>query len=331
MFAAASRSCPESAPCSCRPLSHETLLWHHRLGHPSLPRLRARVRGQGHERYFLLVVDDYSCYTTVFPLCSKGEVSEVLIDWIRSACRQLSESFSLELPVQRLHSDRGGDFSSDLLRAFCRAEGIRHSKMGLLSAALACTWRIRSTFSLVSPCQRAHLLRGGQERLAMRLRSVFEDLELLSVILHRTSCPPVPLSVSSLASPLTHPGGSFTTPPRVVFCPLRTSRTPPVDPLPPQGPAPLGVSQVDPVEPVKVAVDSGAARGAEPAGAGTGGAEPGGADSGGAEPGGADSRGAASWGAEPACARSGGSPGVPLRREPLSPQRLREWYARRCR
>ncbi|CAI5974703.1 unnamed protein product [Closterium sp. NIES-64] len=27
----------------------------------------ARVRGQGHERYFLLVVDDYSRYTTVFP------------------------------------------------------------------------------------------------------------------------------------------------------------------------------------------------------------------------------------------------------------------------
>ncbi|CAI7844612.1 unnamed protein product [Closterium sp. NIES-54] len=36
VFAAASRSCPESAPCSCRRLSHETLLWHHRLGHPSL-------------------------------------------------------------------------------------------------------------------------------------------------------------------------------------------------------------------------------------------------------------------------------------------------------
>ncbi|CAI7771782.1 unnamed protein product, partial [Closterium sp. NIES-53] len=32
-----------------------------------------RVRGQGHERYFLLVVDDYSRYTTVFPLRSKGE------------------------------------------------------------------------------------------------------------------------------------------------------------------------------------------------------------------------------------------------------------------
>ncbi|CAI7929715.1 unnamed protein product [Closterium sp. NIES-54] len=36
VFAAASQSGPESAPCSCRLLSHQTLLWHHRLG-PSLP------------------------------------------------------------------------------------------------------------------------------------------------------------------------------------------------------------------------------------------------------------------------------------------------------
>ncbi|CAI7797451.1 unnamed protein product, partial [Closterium sp. NIES-54] len=40
VFAAASRSGPESAPCSCHLLSHQTLLWHHRLGHPSLPRLQ---------------------------------------------------------------------------------------------------------------------------------------------------------------------------------------------------------------------------------------------------------------------------------------------------
>ncbi|CAI5982612.1 unnamed protein product [Closterium sp. NIES-64] len=138
VFAAASRSGPESAPCSCRRLSHETLLWHHRLGHPSLLRLRgmasrvlvsglprslpplppgpcptcvpcvegrqraaphssqfppteaplqtlhmdvwgpARVRGQGQERYFLLVVDDYSRYTTVFPLRSKEAESSPL-------------------------------------------------------------------------------------------------------------------------------------------------------------------------------------------------------------------------------------------------------------
>ncbi|CAI7731519.1 unnamed protein product [Closterium sp. NIES-54] len=56
-----------------------------------------------------------------------------------------------------------------------------------------------------------------------------------------------------------------------------------------EGPAPSGVSQVDPAEPVEVAVDSGAASGgAGPAGAGTGGAESGGAESGRAEPGGAE-------------------------------------------
>ncbi|CAI7915287.1 unnamed protein product [Closterium sp. NIES-53] len=184
VFAAASRSGPEFAPFSCRLLSHQTLLWHHRLGHPSLPRLRgmasrvlvsglprslpplppgpaptsvpcvegrqraaphssefplteaplqtlhmdvwgpARVRLQGHERYFLLVVDDYSRYTTVFPLRSKGDVTEVLIDWIRVARLQLRERFGSDFPVLRLHSDRGGEFSSALLGAFCRAQGI---------------------------------------------------------------------------------------------------------------------------------------------------------------------------------------------------------------
>ncbi|CAI7921428.1 unnamed protein product [Closterium sp. NIES-53] len=54
----------------------------------------------------------------------------------------------------------------------------------------------------------------------MRPRSVSWDLELLSATLQRTSCPPVPFPVSSLASLLTHPGGSSTTPPRVVFFPL---------------------------------------------------------------------------------------------------------------
>ncbi|CAI7903605.1 unnamed protein product, partial [Closterium sp. NIES-53] len=184
VFAAASMSSPASAPCSCRPLAHETLLWNHHLGHPSLPRLRgmasralvsglpkslpplppgpaptcvpcvegwqraaphsssfppseaplqtlqmdvwgpARVRGQGHERYFLLVVDDYSRYTTVFPLRSK------------------------DLPILRLHSDRGREFSSDLLRAFCRSEGIRKTftlpaspqQNGIAERRLAWSW-----------------------------------------------------------------------------------------------------------------------------------------------------------------------------------------------
>ncbi|CAI7845812.1 unnamed protein product [Closterium sp. NIES-54] len=102
-----------------------------------------------------------------------------------------------------------------------------------------------------------------------------------------------------------------------------------------EGPAPSGVSHVDPVEPVEVAVDSGAARGAEPAGAGPGGAEPGVAKSERVEPGGAEHErvepgGAELAGAEPERAESGGPLGVPPRREPLSPQQLHEWYAWRC-
>ncbi|CAI7904094.1 unnamed protein product [Closterium sp. NIES-53] len=95
------------------------------------------------------------------------------------------------------------------------------------------------------------------------------------------------------------------------------------------------------VEPVEVAVDSGAAKGAEPEGAGSGGAESGGAEPGGAEPGGAESGGAEPGGAERGGAEAGGaepwgaesarvaSRGASSRRELLSPQELREWFARR--
>ncbi|CAI7790057.1 unnamed protein product [Closterium sp. NIES-54] len=87
----------------------------------------ACVNGQSRERYFLLVVDDYTQYTTVFPLRSKGQVVDVLIPWIRTVRLQLCECFGQDLPVLRLHSVRGGEFSSNLLREFCRGEGILQS------------------------------------------------------------------------------------------------------------------------------------------------------------------------------------------------------------
>ncbi|CAI7895990.1 unnamed protein product [Closterium sp. NIES-53] len=154
VFAAASRSSPASAPCSCRPLAHESLLWHHRLGHPSLPRLRgmasrALVMGlprslpplppgstptcvpcvEGRQR---VAPHSSSFPPTEAPLQTlhmdvKGEVTEVLIAWIRGARLQLGESFGSDLPVLRLHSDRGEEFSFDLLRAFCHSEGIRQT------------------------------------------------------------------------------------------------------------------------------------------------------------------------------------------------------------
>ncbi|CAI7891647.1 unnamed protein product [Closterium sp. NIES-54] len=88
-----------AASCSCRLLSHKTLLWHHLLGHPSLPRLC------GMHSHLL-----------VSGLPSKGEVSAVLIPWIRTVCLQLHERFY-----------RGGEFYSDLLQDFCRGEGITQS------------------------------------------------------------------------------------------------------------------------------------------------------------------------------------------------------------
>ncbi|CAI7778839.1 unnamed protein product [Closterium sp. NIES-53] len=123
--------------------------------------------------------------------------------------------------------------------------------------------------------------------------------------------------------------------------PLFLAPSPPlVDPLPPEGPAPSGVSQVDPLPrtvPTEVAVDSGAARGAESEGAGSGGAEPGGAEPGGAEPTGVESGGAEPevvdpGGAESRVTEPRGSPAGALPRlsplpEPLSPQQLREWFA----
>ncbi|CAI7785449.1 unnamed protein product, partial [Closterium sp. NIES-54] len=176
-----------AASYSCRVLSHRTLLWHHRLGHPFLPRLRsmhsrllvsglprslpslpclpvrpflpciegwqcaaphsselpptiaplqtlhmdiwgpAPIGGTDQECYFLLVVDDYTRYTTVFPLRCKAEVSGVLIHLIRATRRQLRERFSQDFPVLCLHSDKGGEFSSDLLAEFCQDEGIVQS------------------------------------------------------------------------------------------------------------------------------------------------------------------------------------------------------------
>ncbi|CAI7797390.1 unnamed protein product [Closterium sp. NIES-54] len=202
----------------------------------------------------------------------------------------------------------------------------------------------------------------------MRLRFGSGDLGRLSATCLRTSCPPVLFPASSLASPLTRLDVTFDeSVPYYRLFPYRTASLPPpplflapgpppVDPLPPQGPAPSGVSQVDAVEPVEVAVDSGAAPGAERAGAGSGGAEsggaetwsaePGGAGPGGAEPGGAEPGGAATGGTEPGGAEPGvtepggaepggagsarvASGGASSRREVLSPRELREWFARR--
>ncbi|CAI7828115.1 unnamed protein product [Closterium sp. NIES-53] len=300
----------------------------------------ARVSGQGRERYFLLVVDDYTRYTMVFPLCSKGE----------------------DLPVLRLHSDRGGEFSSDLLRDFCRGEGILQSftlptspqqngiaecRIGLVmevartsmihAAASHFLWPFavryaahqlnlwpRVSLPETSPTPRwaekvgdASVFRVGGPRAFVRDTSAdkLSSRAIPCVFLsfppdvhgwqfyHPTSRRVLPSLDVTFNKSVTFyrlfPYRSAPVPPPPLFL---APGPPPVDPLPPRGPAPSGVCQVDPlpgIVPVEVAVDSGATQGTASGGAASGGAEPASAELGGAEPAVAEPGGAESEGAEP--------------------------------
>ncbi|CAI5950128.1 unnamed protein product [Closterium sp. NIES-65] len=289
----------------------------------------ARVRGQGHERYFQLVIDDYSRYTAVFPLCSKGDVTE---------------TFTLpDSPQQNGIAERRVGMVMDVARTSMMHADAPHFlwPFAVKYAAHQINLHPRVSRPETSPA----LLWTGKvgDASAFRVwgsRAFVRDLSADKLSPRAAPC-------VFLGFPPDAPGWQFYHPtsrrvlssqdvtfdesvPYYHLFPYRTPSLPPpplflvpgpppVDPLPPQGPAPSGVSQVDAVEPDKVTGDSGAAEGAEPGGAETGGAEPGGV-----EPG-----GAGSGGAEPRGAPPGGSPGASSRREPLSPEELREWFSRR--
>ncbi|CAI7756295.1 unnamed protein product, partial [Closterium sp. NIES-54] len=142
-----SASGPVAPPSSCSLLSHQSLPWHHRLGHPSLPRLRgmhSRLLVSGLPRSLpplppsptppcLPCVEGRQCaapHTSSFPSMSAPLQTLHMDVWdparvIGQGLRlQLRERFRDDLPVLRLHSDRGGEFSSGLLLEFCRGEGI---------------------------------------------------------------------------------------------------------------------------------------------------------------------------------------------------------------
>ncbi|CAI7820730.1 unnamed protein product [Closterium sp. NIES-53] len=417
-----------AASSSCRLLSHQTLLWHHRLGHPSLPRLRgmhsrllfsgvprslppllpspappclpcvegwqraaphsssfppttaplqtlhmdvwgpARVSGQSRERYFLLVVDDYTRIFLSY-VCTLTEV----VSSPPTSC---------------------GEFSSNLLREFFRGEGILQfftlpdspQQNGIAERRIGLVMEVARTSKIHAAAPHflwsfavqyaAHQLnlwpRVSLPETSPTLRWTGEvgDASVFRVwgsraFVRDTSADklsPRAIPCVFLGFPPDVPGWQFYHPTsRCVFpsqdvtfdesvpfyClfPYRSAPPPPpllflapgpplVDPLLPQGPAPSCVSQIDPLPGpalVQVAVSSGAARGAASGGAtsGTGGAELGDVEPGGGEPGGAASEGAESGGAEPqGTASSGGSAGASLR---LCSQQLREWFVWRSR
>ncbi|CAI7847603.1 unnamed protein product, partial [Closterium sp. NIES-53] len=96
----------------------------------ALPSLR---QGATARRSSLLLVSPDDCSPADSPH-GRGDFLDVLIPWIRAIRLQLCERFRQDLPVLRLHYDRGGEFSSDLLRDFVvgRAFSRRSCRIGLI-------------------------------------------------------------------------------------------------------------------------------------------------------------------------------------------------------
>ncbi|CAI7880167.1 unnamed protein product, partial [Closterium sp. NIES-53] len=371
-----------AASCLCLLLTHHTLLWHHRLGHPSLPRLRGmhfrllvsglprslpplppspappslpyvegRQRaaphsstGQGRKRYFLLVVDDYTRYTMVFPLRSKGEVVDVFIPWIHAVRLQLRERFRQDLPVPRLHFDRGGEFSSNLLRDFCRGEGILQSftlpdspqQNGIAERRIGLVMEPRVSLPETSPTLRWTGKVGDASVFrVLGSRAFVRDTSADKLSARAIPCVFLGFVPDALGWQFYHPtlrrvllSQDVTFDESVPFYRLFPYRS-----APPPSP-PLFLAPAVGLGAAPGAASGGAAsRGAELRGAGSDGAGSGGAEPGGVEPGGAELEGAESGGAAPRGAASSGGPAGASPR--LSLQQLRKWllldFAAACR
>ncbi|CAI7822056.1 unnamed protein product [Closterium sp. NIES-53] len=400
-----SASSQVAPPCSCHLLSHQTLLWHHRLGHPSLPHFRgmhsrllvsglprslpplppslappcllcvkgrqraaphsssfppttaplqtlhmdvwgpARVSRQGRERYFLLVVDDYTRYTRSSSCAARRRIGLVMevartsmihaaaphFMWpfaVRYAAHQLNLWPRVSLPKTSPTLRWTGKFGdASVFRVWGSRAFVRDTSADKLSAcAIPCVflgfvpdapgWQFyHSTSRRVLP---SHDVTFDESVTFYRpAPSVVSQVDPLPL------AEPVEVAVDSGAARGAASGGAASGGAEPASAEPRGAESegvepggvenegaepggpPSVDPLPPQGRAPSGVSQVDP--PPGAVLGEVAVDSGAARGTASGGAEPGGAEPGGAKTGGAEPGGAETGGAEPGGAETGGA------------------------
>ncbi|CAI7817947.1 unnamed protein product [Closterium sp. NIES-54] len=345
-------------PCSCRLLSHHTFLWHNHIGHPSLPHLCGR-----HSR--LLVSGLPRSLPPLPPLpappclpCVEGRQRAALhsssfpptaapLQTLHMDVWGPAHRFHWDLPVLRLHSDKGGELSFKLLRDFCRGEGILQSftllnypqQNGIAEHRIGLVMEVARTFMIHAAAP--HFLWPFAVRYAAHHLNLWPHVSLpetsptlrwmgevgdASMFRIWGSCAFVcDTSVDKLSAraiPYVFLGFPLDAPSWQFYHPTSHRVLPSQD-----CPAPSGVSHVDPLPstlPVELAGNSGAARGTASGGVASGGVEPGGAKSEGV--GSAEPRGSALSGG-----LAGASPRLSPRSEPLSPEHLHERFAWRAR
>ncbi|CAI7788200.1 unnamed protein product [Closterium sp. NIES-53] len=296
VFSAASRSSPASAPYSCRPLTHETLLWHQRLGHPSLPRLRgmasrALVSGLPRSLPPLPSGPAPTCVPCVegrqraAPHSSLFPPTEAPLAFARRSLFPAS-------PQKNGIAERRIGMVMDVARTSMIHAAAPHFLWPFAVQYAAHQINLQPRVSLPETTPTLRWMGKVGDASAFRVwgsRAFVRDTTADKLSSRAVPCVFLGFPPDASGWQFYHPTSR-----RVL-----SSQDVTFD---------ESVSYYHPVEPVEVAVDSGATRGAEPAGAGTGGAEPERVERGGAE-----SRGAESGGAEPTRAESGGALGAPSR------------------
>lgn len=73
------------------------------------------------KKYILVIVDDYTRFTRVFFLRLKSDTPQILINFIKEI------ELHIKLPVRRIKSDNGIEFTNQLLNSFLLSKGISHN------------------------------------------------------------------------------------------------------------------------------------------------------------------------------------------------------------